>query len=551
MGITSSTKINTLYEYTKLSGASYHIQINDSQISAYTPGVSGVSSIFNWSTGNPKWSIQTFVDYAWLTNGAYWLRYGGGTAYFAQVGGATNNPNSEILGSTSGVAGFTTSTYVYRWAYQDGIGYIGPASSTYGFGSVPSLGLYQKNGFQNTNSAYGITNGVIWRTELLSGVALGTSAWSFPMTSGVFSVIDDGVTAGIRGGSLILDPGFNDGQVNFFNDIGAFPGFQEIYNNRMFYGGFKVTSMKSKFYVSEDANPELVFADSFFEVRTNDGDELTAFKSYDGQICIGKRYSFHAVYGDDPDNYTLTQKTDQYGVLNFRSIVLFNSRIWFLDGAGKGVVQYDGSTFSVQSNPVERYFQRMNLQVALTSAEMAHIKERNEVWTLIPLDDSTTNNCIVAYDYIAEAWTTYTGIDAYTLMTQYLNKPTRQPYFGGYSGLIRTMGVSLTTDTGTPINTKFKSRFVSNFGWSTTEMYRQLFLDIDPALSLDHDFSARFFVNQSTTAAYTTTIAGGTFQPRIDFGIPGKGLSVELETDASTPLRLNGFTIASRFQRDC
>lgn len=595
IGATLPARIGTLYEYTRLTGASYQFAVGASEIykwtgsgfqSFYSLGAtSGMGFIGQSVYVSDRLSMKTFSDYLWMSNNWTFLQTQGTSVYLAQL--PPLNTSTSAVTSATGVGAsyfFATHTYVYRAAYLNHRGYVGPAGSTLVFGVSSTGGAFPISSgatqlafnLSADPTGYDAFQTLVWRVD----VGYGTSCFCF-VTGTTFlnnsgnkkTFVDNGGNGTIPSGmSLCPDPGINDDNVTFLNyqngsntvQIGT-PSILELYNNSMFYAGFDfgitsfvVTGFFSPFtiddphstvFFSESGNPELILQESFFEVRTNDGDKITCLRSYDGQIIISKRFSFHIVYGDDPDNYTLTEKSDQYGILNKRCSAVWHSKFWFLDGAGKGIVEYNGSNFQVKSDAIEAVFKRMNLSAALLEAEMMHVKERNEVWTLIPIDSSSTNNCVVVYDYIADAWTTFFGIEAATMVNMFYTFDTPKPVFGGYSGMIRHMGATLFSDYGNPIRTVYRPRFVSNYGWSATELYRRLFLDVDPILGITYTFGLNMYVNQSDTPAQSQTFTSATFQQRIDFGIPGKGFSPELINSDLSPLRINGFTIESRFQR--
>lgn len=593
IGATLPARIGSLYEYTRLTGASYEFAVGASEIYKWTD--TGFQSFYSLgaTTGmgfngqsiyvSDRLAMKTFSDYLWMSNNWTFLQTNGVSVYLAQLPIPVIGTLADTVALGTAASYFIdTHNYSYRMSYLNHRGYVGPTGASYTFGPLGSAihgisGGATQIAF-NYNSAdptgYDAYYTLMWRTD----IGYGTSCFCF-VTGTTFldrsgtqkTFVDNGSTP-MSGMSLCPDPGFNDDSVTFLNyqngrnlvQIGT-PSIMELYNNSMFYAGFDfgiasfattgfaapftIDDPHSTVFFSESGNPELVLLESFFEVRTNDGDKVTCLKSYDGQIIISKRFSFHIVYGDDPDNYTLTEKTDQYGVLNKRSVAIFNSKLWFLDGAGKGVVEYNGSNFQVKSDTIEATFKRMNLQAALLEAEMMHVKERNEVWTLIPIDDSATNNCVVVYDYIVDAWTTFFGIEASTMIVMFYKFGVPKPIFGGYSGMIRHMGPTLFSDCGNAIRTVFRPRFVSNYGWSATEIYRRFFLDVDPVLGITYSFGANFYVNQSDTPAQSQTFTCATFQQRVDFGIPGKGFSPEVINNDIQPLRINGFTVESRFQR--
>lgn len=343
-------------------------------------------------------------------------------------------------------------------------------------------------------------------------------------------------------------------EFGMINDCGVkltgFPTILAVYNNMMFYGGFPLKP--SHVFWSNLGQPEHVDNENFNEIRTNDGEVVTCLIPYDGQLIGSKRTSLHVITGDDPDTVSFFEKTTQYGFINNQAACVFENLLWGIDGQGKGIVNYNGANTEIISNNVQDIFARINLAAANTEAFMLHVKSRNEVWCGIPVDGSALVNVIIVYDYVAKCWTTFEGLSptAVTVARGTLSLP--RAVMGFSNGTIRYLN---PTNAGTEaITTAVRFPFVTNFGWSSTEQYRRLYIDTDPILGTTYTFAVNLYLNQSNTAALQTTMA--TPQPsitpqqgRIDFGLPGTGLSVELINGSSSPLRVNGYTVESRFQR--
>jgi hypothetical protein len=186
---------------------------------------------------------------------------------------------------------------------------------------------------------------------------------------------------------------------------------------------------------------------------------------------------------------------------------------------------------------------------------MIHVKMRNEVWTLIPIDGSEYNNLIVIYDYIAKAWYTADcprgGITCSNVLSLSDDKPV--PFYGTTGGLVGSWGSSFIGDNGSGVTYVIKSRFFSDMGNTTTKMFRRLFLDAFVPSGSTQTFYCNFYSDHQDTPYYSTTmvISANPVQQRIEFGVPGKAMSVEMfYLGEAGPLQLSGFGIAYRYQRD-
>ena len=398
--------------------------------------------------------------------------------------------------------------------------------------------------------------------------AVTTAIWAIPLFPGNTQIIDDGTT----GQTYLLNPQSVGGLIqhdyyrfdttNLLSPplippasvVGASlgikntgePRFLSMLNNMAVYSGFSMAP--SHVFWGELGYPEWVQNDSYNELRTDDGDVNTGSVAYNNIVVHGKYRSLHEMSGTSPDNVSFTVTTTQYGFLNNQSQAIFNNQLWFLDGQGKGIGQYNQANTEIISTKVEPYFKRLNLDAAKRSAWMIHAKQRNEVWAAIPIDGAILPNVIIVYDYISNGWTTYEGLSPSAVMIAKgtLNIPT--VVMGFSNGDMRYMNA---TYMGTEfVTTAVRFPFVTNYGWSATQVFRWLFLDVDPVVGVTHSFSTNYYLDAGNSAALSGSIVTAAYQTRTDFGLPGKGLSIELIEGSTLPCRLNGYTVGSRFQRN-
>ncbi len=327
---------------------------------------------------------------------------------------------------------------------------------------------------------------------------------------------------------------------------GFYPRYIETFENRLFLAGF--SSTPSTVWFSDVAEPEGYAPDFNFECRTNDGDYISGLKTYGTRLYVFKKYSFHVLIGDSPNNFSLSEVSDQYGCLNNRCIAVHDNVILFLDR--KGVIEWNGSQISMRSQKIQPIFDRMNFSAALTNACMVHDKLRNQILVSIPVDGSTTNNMVCVFDYLVGAWTTYTGLSISSLAQIQGRNNTKNAFYGSYSGVINWFGASFTSDNGVGFTTYLKTRFLHDMGDSTQKMFRRMYLNTDSPASSTLTFGVNFFQDYGSSVVLGTTIVLSQFQNRIDFGVSAKSLAFEMSNlQSSIPLRIHGFTVESRFLR--
>ncbi len=327
---------------------------------------------------------------------------------------------------------------------------------------------------------------------------------------------------------------------------GFFPRYLELYQNRLFCAGFSLTP--STVWFSDIAEPEGYKPDFNFEVRTNDGDVITAMRAYQSRLYIFKEKSFHLLVGDDQSNFDINQISDQYGCVNNRSVVVYHDILLFLDR--KGVMMWNGAGIQCLSTPIQPTFDRMNYAAARTEACGVHDKLKNQVIFSIPVDGATTNNLMCVYDYNIGQWTTYKGANASAMQAIVGRNGTKNVFYGDYQGRVNWMGASFLTDNGVGFTTYLKSRFFYELGQSSQKMYRRLYLNANNDPSATLIFNVNFFKDYSASTSVNSTMVLSGFQNRIDFGISARSIAFELSTiQTNLPLKIHGFTIESRLLR--
>lgn len=520
-GATVSGRITGIYEFQRLSGASYLIATANT--TAYTVSTSAFSAFKTGLRNSALFDFTTFVDRLFACNGQDFFKYdGSNTTAFSLPAGT-----SPIL--TGATGSIVDGTYRVAYGYLNDAGYCGPAVNQSSFAGV-SGGIAVTG--MTTPSGYGISAILVYRS--LNG---GTDLYLAKTVSAgttTTNLTDSSVGATLSNDNLHFT---------------LAPRYMEIFNNQLMMGGF--SSMLSTLYWSQIGVPEGVKPESRGEFRTNDGDRLTGVKAYTGQLIVSKLRSIHRVTGDNPDNFSFSEVTDQYGFLSDRSIVVFEDRLMGLDS--KGIAEYNGAAVKIVSTKMEPTFQTMNLAAAEDNAVGIHFRRYNEVWWGIPCNGATLNNTTVVYDYLADAWTKYEGFlpSSIAVAKQGFDQPT--VLYGGYTGSIFHFGASLASDYGAAITCVMKPPFRSNFGQTTEEQFRQYYVNVTPVEGgSSQAIDIRLFKDyDEATIIASRTMYQSRFQSRVDFGIPARALGADIyHVSATLPLTITGYAIASRFQRD-
>jgi hypothetical protein len=325
------------------------------------------------------------------------------------------------------------------------------------------------------------------------------------------------------------------------------PKYIEVNQNSMFMSGF--SNAPSTIWFSELGTPESIEPENSFEVRTNDGDRIFGHKAFNNTVLVFKQNSFHKVIGDSPENYELVEMSGEYGCISDKTVVEYQEKLMWLDQ--KGVVEFNGVGWIIKSTPVEDMFRRMNLNAAKEKACAVHHLYRNQIWFGIPIDESTTNNLTVVYDYLVDAWTYFAGYNpaSYAFVQSGLTKPT--VWRGDYSGMIYYHGESFFGDNGQGITCLAMPHW-DKHKENETWIWRRFFMDIATATGLTGQITGKLYsdYNQSTVMG-TFAMYQNSFQSRAEVGVMGKAVTAEVaHYSASLPLLINGYSWAKRFLRN-
>lgn len=524
LGATVSGRIGGLYEFERLNGATYIIATANTN--AYTV-TSSYSAFKTGLLNNGIFDFVTFVDRLFMGNGQDFFKFDGNqSTNFSLPEGIS----SAAFGITAG--GLTTASglsgiYVAGYGYLNDRGYFGPVSD----GITVSLNGISYNTLLYTGlttpSGYGITAISLYRSEAGLNTMFGST------NIGITTSFIDYATIGNRE------------QPNFINFTLA-PKFLELYNNQLFLAGF--SSALSTFYWSDIGEPEGVLPESFAEVRTNDGDLITGMRAYLNDLIVAKERSLHKLSGENPENFSLQQITDQYGCLSNRTMIVYNNVLLFLDS--KGIVRYNGASLDILSTRIEDKILRMNISAARQNAVAVHDRLKNQVIFFIPIDGSTVNNFGIVYDYVADAFSFIEGINASSLAVIQGRLSKKSVAYGGYTGVIANFDSTVESDLGQGFTCLIKTAFVSLMGQSIEQQFRRFFLNVEPVFGVTQPINLKFFTDFGSTAMATFVIYQNPFQTRVDFGLPAKTFGAEIaQFSASLSFKVYGWTIESRYQR--
>jgi len=520
LGATVIGKVTGLTEYEKFDGSSFVIASANTNLykvdSTWNTIKTGIKNDTNCD-------FQTFNNTLFVANGTDFFKFNGTSDSLFSL------PPGMNLGVTTAVGGsLAGGTYFISYGYQNNAGYFGPTGNTQivsisggTFLSIQYLGLTLPSG-------YGISALAFYRT------AAGSPNLFRTFTTGqTTSVIDSGATA------LSANP--SPPYIHFT----FAPKYLSLYNNQLMMSG--MSSALSTVFFSDIGEPEGVRPENNFEVRTEDGDEITGTLPYNGTLLVFKKRSFHKLTGDNPQNFSLGEVSNQYGCISNRAMLVWNDQAWFLDS--KGIMQWNGANIECVSNKIEPIMLRMNVDAAFQQATAVHDRLNNQVKFSFPVDGAQTNTMTVVYDYLADSWTTELGYSPSVSAMIRGSKSKPVHFYGGYTGTLHAFDPSLLGDNGNGMTCLMKTRFYNAGSNSIEKQFRRLFLDT-PAVSASAPITINIRQDYGSSIVVNRTMYQAPFQSRIDFGIMAKAISVEISnSNNDKDLQINGFTIESREQR--
>jgi hypothetical protein len=343
------------------------------------------------------------------------------------------------------------------------------------------------------------------------------------------------------------------GQTNYFTGStlyiseGHNPAkMMELYKNHLFW----IPEDSSSAFFSDLGEPEGWNPEWEFEFRTNDGDKCRAMKAYANRLVVGKELSLHEVTGDDAETFLTREISTDYGILNNRACCTWEGRFWFLDR--KGIAEYTGGIPKIVSDKIEDMFLRMNLSAAKETAQMIYMKQRSEVWTLIPIDGSTINNLLVVWDIVGQQWYFWSGPNISILAKLIGRMGKETAFFGDYQNRVNTFGTSFMGDNGAGFTSLVRFPYQHEMGESVEKLYRRLFVNADSLVGTSAPIiDIKLRANYGESYQVHASLVMNTFQEEINFGIPAKSLSVEIaHFSAVDSIRLHGYALEHRWLRN-
>jgi hypothetical protein len=567
-----SGPIRSLYEYVKLNGASFIVASGSTQL-MYAAGTAGFTTLTTGYNNDQPWDMLTYNDRLYACNGQTFISWGGTLplnyysvdSFQSYATGITlgGSQTSVFFGLTNGnvTGGLLAFRTFITYVRQDG------TESTFGQTLVTST--------LNTVNLYGITGTAYVTAFTLTGMTVPAGLTSAGVTAIAINAIPNWGYTSLGVGlnqyfftlanarRVTLMPVGTTTASFLFNTVTSWtalsvyagatymfsltPRYIDISSDTLFMSGF--SSTPSDVWYSDVGSIESVQPDNTFEIRSNDGDRITAQQEYQNQMLFWKQKSFWRYTSADEDAAQLINITNEYGCLSNNAVVQYNDILLFLDE--KGIVEYNGASWRIISDAVEDSFRTMNLSAAIEYACAVHYQDRKQVWFGIPVNGSTVNNLTVVYDYALNAWSFIDGFSPASFAQIKGPLSSTSNWFGNYSGMINYMSPSFFAHNGVGMTCVIETVFDAPDGRDVTNMFRRLFLDVNTQSGVTGVINVEVVkdFNRSSVQA-TFAVYQSEFQTRADFGVMAKAVAFKMyHNNVSLPLTINGYDVQRRFLR--
>lgn len=356
------------------------------------------------------------------------------------------------------------------------------------------------------------------------------------------------------------------------------PAFGEVYANRLVLAGDPENP--SMVYISALEDPQTftptegATSAGALQVSPGDGQRITALKTLylplSGQqaLVIFKDRSTYLLTGDDTDTFALQKLSGEFGAVGPRAVVAVGNELLFM--TYEGVTSLNTAT--LQGNITTQFLsQSIQPQINLLNGNrlkdsvVIHLRQRQEVWWMVPEGGSTRNQRVLVYHYgLGNVWSRRSGIEA-ACGVLFNGKF----YTGDYHGYV-CQQLTGNSYHGAPIEWRYRTPFYSLGSARVRKRIKDIEISLKQISSVTLSISVVWDYRRSARArqyrqrAIAPTEASAVYQTAVygadEYGVSGasllrimpdgSGRSVQLEfsgASASQPVELQGWTITALY----
>lgn len=389
------------------------------------------------------------------SDGLWWYEFVSSGAYASHLINATNSNiysmnNLDgtwhvITGGTTVTAGnfFTFTNWNNKVYMTNGADKVRQWNGT---GNVSILPALQANSY--TFTVTGIT------TAPLVGDTYTNNAITYTLVninvSGVAGSIagtltGTGSSAPTTFGTLTRAGGVGDSTISFslevLNADIESAKFITQWNNYLFLANVVVgnTSLQTRIYFSGVRDDTTWSAINWIEISMQDGQPITGMYPLADRLVIFKERSIYNLFftGDATLPFVyLVSNSPTVGCVAPYSIQEVENGLVFL--SYDGFYYYDSNNSYKMSLQIQNTINGINL-TRIGQARSLKQRQKNRYMCILPSASSNTNDTVIVWDWVLNAFTKYAGINASVMKTVYVGGFQEQLYFSDYGGFTYQM----------------------------------------------------------------------------------------------------------------
>lgn len=162
---------------------------------------------------------------------------------------------------------------------------------------------------------------------------------------------------------------------------------------------------------SDSFLPETWSAVNYWDVRKGDGDVITNLTPYLGDLMVFKRYSSHVLRGTSLDDFNMDEIDPNIGAVGQKAVVFDGMYLYII--FDDGIYMFNGARFTNIS--------RLNIDWGKINLDYIHNAVAGRwnglLWFALPEGTSTTNNLVLLFNPVTQAWWVRRNIDVSCFIT--------------------------------------------------------------------------------------------------------------------------------------
>lgn len=235
------------------------------------------------------------------------------------------------------------------------------------------------------------------------------------------------------------------------------------FNNYLFLGNVVVSSAtyKSRFYWSNLKDTGTWSLINFIEIAKDDGQQIIKMVALGDRLVVFKERAIYNVFftGDNDIPFIVSKSNSPVGCVAQFSVQEVENGLVFL--SYDGFYYYDGNNAYKISSNIQTTLSGYNTARFYQAVSMRQ-KNKNRYFCSLPSSGQTTNDTIVVWDWLLNAFSIYTGIAAAAMTTVYVSAIEERVYFGDYAGFVYRMD-SGTNDNPLNVATAINAYYYTNW----------------------------------------------------------------------------------------